>query len=344
MQHDALGNMKEKLKHFMASRRVLWISHGRVREIRLPILLICTSLCLLIGLAVFTSRYFQAEVNLHHAHNRVDTLTNQNMQLSGNVLQLQKQLESINQFMANSDIVHFQRDGEEISSLEAPARAEIIANLAAIAGGLERALASMTVPLEDVEFSDIHQTVEITEAVAAFKNDSASIGGQYADAENLPDSLDTQRFLQQYVEVLEHTIERMPIASPLKGEYRRTSRFGPRVDPFRKRLSMHHGADFVGAKNAPIYATADGKITFSGRKNAYGKVVIIKHGSKLETRYAHMSKLKVKNGQRVSRGDLIGYQGSTGRSTGQHLHYEVRHRNTPIDPDIFLQVGSYFND
>ena len=95
---------------------------------------------------------------------------------------------------------------------------------------------------------------------------------------------------------------------------------------------MHTGTDFAAHTGTPIYATGDGTVKLSGREGGYGNVVVINHGYGYETLYAHMSKVKAKRGQKVKRGDIIGYVGSTGLSTGPHLHYEIHKDGKPIDP------------
>ncbi|MCJ7873634.1 DUF5930 domain-containing protein [Marinovum sp. 2_MG-2023] len=124
-----------------------------------------------------------------------------------------------------------------------------------------------------------------------------------------------------------------PFASPLKDAYRFTSGFGYRWG------RLHAGADFAGSHGTPIYATADGIVVHSDWQSGYGKLVKIQHEFGIETRYAHMSKIRVKKGQRVSRGDRIGDMGNTGRSTGTHLHYEVRVGGKAVNPMIYLKAA-----
>ncbi|MEP5937647.1 MAG: M23 family metallopeptidase [Erythrobacter sp.] len=118
-----------------------------------------------------------------------------------------------------------------------------------------------------------------------------------------------------------------------------SSGFGYRRDPFTRRAAMHNGLDFKGPTGADIYAAAKGHVSFVGRKAGYGKTIEISHGNGLMTRYAHMSKTKAKIGQPVSAGDVIGALGSTGRSTGPHLHFEVRLNNRAINPRPFLETA-----
>lgn len=125
----------------------------------------------------------------------------------------------------------------------------------------------------------------------------------------------------------------MPILSP-----RVTARFGPRMHPVLKKRHIHHGIDFKASIGTPVYATADAVVEYAGyhKQSGYGKLIILLHNFGFKTYYGHLNAVKVKNREFVRKGQLIGYSGNTGISTGPHLHYEVRHLFTPLDPDPFL--------
>jgi murein DD-endopeptidase MepM/ murein hydrolase activator NlpD len=139
---------------------------------------------------------------------------------------------------------------------------------------------------------------------------------------------------------LEQTVISIPSMQPVD-RITLTSTFGVRSDPFRGTAAMHAGVDIPGAIGTPIYATADGIILRAGRIGGYGNMVEINHGRGIATRYGHMSKLLVTENTRVKRGQIIGLMGSTGRSTGSHLHYEVRVDGKAVNPIPFLQTGEY---
>ena len=120
-----------------------------------------------------------------------------------------------------------------------------------------------------------------------------------------------------------------------------SSGFGYRRDPFRGTAAMHSGLDFRAPMGSPIHAAADGRVAFVGWKNGYGKVVEIDHGAGLVTRYAHMSRFNAQVGAKVTAGDVIGAIGSTGRSTGPHLHFEVRINNNAVNPRPFLETAPH---
>jgi murein DD-endopeptidase MepM/ murein hydrolase activator NlpD len=115
-----------------------------------------------------------------------------------------------------------------------------------------------------------------------------------------------------------------------------SSKFGYRISPFTGRKELHKGIDFATRKGDPIFATADGIVIFSGSKGLLGKAIIIDHGHGMSTRYGHACKILKKRGDRVKKGDIIALVGSTGRSTGPHVHYEVRLNGIPVNPEKFV--------
>ena len=130
-----------------------------------------------------------------------------------------------------------------------------------------------------------------------------------------------------------------PFAMPVKDSFRWTSGFGFRKDPKGYGNRMHEGTDMAGAYGTPIFATADGVVIYSSWDNGYGRLVKIQHAFGIETRYAHLSQIRVEVGQRVSRGDRIGDMGNSGRSTGTHLHYEVRLSGKAVNPMTFIKAA-----
>ena len=156
------------------------------------------------------------------------------------------------------------------------------------------------------------------------------------------DTLRANRLLDQMDRLNLYRIaaQKAPFANPVKDAFRFTSKFGPRRDPKTGGRRMHKGVDFAAANGTPLYATADGVVTHSGWSSGYGRLVKIQHEFGIETRYAHMSKLRVKVGQRVSRGQRIGDMGASGRVTGVHLHYEVRVGGKAVNPMIYIKAAN----
>lgn len=141
------------------------------------------------------------------------------------------------------------------------------------------------------------------------------------------------------VERLNRTLALVPYRKPVIGEVEFTSGFGVRSDPFLGRPAMHTGLDFRAASGDPVRATANGKVVSSGWAGGYGRMVEIDHGNGLSTRYGHLSEIGVKVGDPIKIGQVIGAVGSTGRSTGPHLHYETRIDGEAVDPQKFLRAG-----
>jgi murein DD-endopeptidase MepM/ murein hydrolase activator NlpD len=141
------------------------------------------------------------------------------------------------------------------------------------------------------------------------------------------------------MERLNRTLALVPYRKPVIGEVEFTSGFGVRTDPFLGRPAMHTGLDFRAAMGDPVRATANGKVASAGWAGGYGRMVEIDHGNGLSTRYGHLSEIGVKVGDPIKIGQVIGAVGSTGRSTGPHLHYETRIDGEAVDPQKFLRAG-----
>ena len=144
-----------------------------------------------------------------------------------------------------------------------------------------------------------------------------------------------QRLLQQMDELNQYRIaaQKAPFAIPVLSNFRYTSGFGQRWG------RPHNGVDFAAPNGTPIHTTADGTVSFAGWEGGYGRLIKIRHAFGIETRYAHLSKIRVKKGQRVSRGDRIGDMGNSGNSTGTHLHYEVREGGKAVNPMRYIKAA-----
>ncbi|HYN46419.1 MAG TPA: M23 family metallopeptidase [Allosphingosinicella sp.] len=171
---------------------------------------------------------------------------------------------------------------------------------------------------------------------------AVAMGGPYEPVPATADNADP-RFRALFtswraLDQLEQGVAGIPSAQPIQAGANFTSGYGIRSDPFRGRAAMHAGIDLAGPYGTPIYATADGTIGRSEwNSGGYGNLVEIDHGQGIQTRYGHLSRMIARPGQRVRRGELIGLMGSTGRSTGSHLHYEVRIDGRAVNPVPFMQ-------
>lgn len=139
---------------------------------------------------------------------------------------------------------------------------------------------------------------------------------------------------------LQEVVSILPLAPPLD-QYRISSTFGKRRDPINGRTAVHNGLDFAARTGVSVYATAPGKVVYAGWKGRFGRFIEIDHGNGIRTRYAHLRKIMVRKGDVVANRDKIGLLGSSGRSTGPHVHYEVLFNKRPVDPRKFLQAGKH---
>jgi len=183
------------------------------------------------------------------------------------------------------------------------------------------------------------------------KDDKSSSGGPFINdgledkdvklaLDNLVAKVDAREIQYNQMEamMLKQTVLKLtlPTLYPVDVPYRSSS-YGWRHDPILGIRAFHNGLDFSAAQGEPIRATADGRVKTVGRGPDYGKFVVIDHGDRLETRYAHASKILVNEGDLVQREDVIALVGNTGRSTGPHLHYEIRYKNRSLDPRQYLK-------
>jgi len=146
------------------------------------------------------------------------------------------------------------------------------------------------------------------------------------------------------MEQLTRSLTGVPVRRPMAGDSEVMSGFGVRIDPFLSRPAMHTGIDLRAEVGDPVHATAPGIVTVAGWSGGYGKMVEIDHGNGFVTRYGHLSEIEVKVGQQVRLGQSVGRVGTTGRSTGPHLHYETRFDGEAVDPQKFLNAARKLDD
>ena len=177
-------------------------------------------------------------------------------------------------------------------------------------------------------------------------NPPAGIGGPFvpvalpSESQSFERALTRVNIARAYADKLSATLVKVPVREPVTGEIDFSSPYGVRVDPFLHVPAMHTGIDFRGTFGEPIHATAAGTVTSAGWSGGYGQMVEVDHGNGLATRYGHLSEIDVKVGQSIRIGQVVGRLGSTGRSTGPHLHYETRVDGEAVDPQKFLKAGA----
>lgn len=199
--------------------------------------------------------------------------------------------------------------------------------------------------LERTEHASVRTQAALAElGLAPASHATAATGGPFvplAEGAQMPE--DTIALLKDALarrRQLEAMANRLPLRQPVEGPLDVTSGFGARRDPFYGRLALHTGIDLRESYGSTVRAVAAGIVTIAGPETGYGTLVEIDHGNGYTTRYAHLSTLSIAVGQRVSAGAIIGQVGTSGRSTGPHLHYEVRIAGEPVDPARYLKLAA----
>jgi murein DD-endopeptidase MepM/ murein hydrolase activator NlpD len=254
-----------------------------------------------------------------------------------------------------------------LQSRELPASATRIAERTT-AGGLNGMLARISLSLDKVEQRQAATLTELEERIDTrarrirsvladlgidngHTSAEGAVGGPFVPVK-LPQSGASAFERQLYrisiaraqIDRYSHKLVAVPVRKPVVGEVDMSSPFGMRMDPFLGRPAVHTGIDLRGEVGEPVRATATGRVTIAGREGGYGNMVEISHGNGFATRYGHLSEINVKSGQIVRVGDVVGRIGSTGRSTGPHLHYETRVNGEAVDPQKFLRAGLRLGD
>ncbi|MEO0983388.1 MAG: peptidoglycan DD-metalloendopeptidase family protein [Pseudomonadota bacterium] len=220
-----------------------------------------------------------------------------------------------------SEQEQFLDEAEDIA-VERSEKARGVLRLTAVGVGRITAEAEMGGPLVDMTALSLSPNAD-PEAVA-FAQRVAQVAARLEEAKYFEDIVDN-----------------LPLATPIGVPSRITSDYGVRIDPFTKRPNWHGGVDMGAFYKAPITAAGPGTVVYAGRRTGYGRVVDIDHGFGFKSRYAHLQSIKVRKGDKVVIGDTIGLMGSSGRSTGPHLHYEVSFNGKPYNPEQFLKAGRH---
>lgn len=215
-----------------------------------------------------------------------------------------------------------------------------------IFGQLEQAVENTLVPLErmfrnvGMRPEDVLRSVRSGHQAqsAALRPIAVSTSGTLPVDDDILRANDVLRALED-INLFQVAARRTPFAMPVRAGVRQTSGFGTRRDPRTGRQRMHNGIDWAGPQGTPIHATAAGTVTRAGWHSGFGNLVVIQHDFGIETYYAHLHTIGVRVGQRVSRGERIGGMGTTGRSTGVHLHYEIRVGGRPINPMTYIRAA-----
>jgi murein DD-endopeptidase MepM/ murein hydrolase activator NlpD len=237
----------------------------------------------------------------------------------------------------------------EVRFASSQVRNGVESKLTALQDALNRIEARQTSTLNAIEEGYDNKVKRIRGVLADLGIDMGKapggIGGPFVPVVMAADSGAFERqfyrinIARAHVDRLTRTLASVPVRKPITGEIDLSSGFGVRLDPFVRAMAMHTGLDFRSSTGDPVRATANGTVTSAGWSGGYGRMVEIDHGNGFATRYGHLSEILIKPGQTVGIGQTVGRVGSTGRSTGPHLHYETRIDGEAVDPQKFLRAG-----
>lgn len=366
--------LKARLDHLFTDREFFMRSHGQVRFLKFSATLqkrIVGALAILLGswlvitlamtvnqLTVSRDRLALAEkeAQVNSSESRIAAYKNSVKDVAADLNQRQDAMEKMAKQFIGDDAVK-QPVSEEILTDEEQKLSDNTKKISAafpVAAALARLEARQIAFAHKLTRAANKRTAEAEAAIRKFglnpdklalnNTDKNAMGGPFipflnSDDTELHPTFERLNIALQRMDQLERTLLAIPSASPTSNN-NMSSNYGYRRDPINGGGAMHNGIDFKGPYGQPILAAAKGIVTHAGWQSGYGKTVEITHGNGLMTRYAHMSRIKVTTGQIVTQGIQVGAMGSTGRSTGTHLHFEVRLNGKAINPRPFLETNS----
>lgn len=366
-RNNTKQGLKARLDHMFTDREFFMRSHGQVRFLTISATLqkrvfysVAAALAfwLIVTLAMMVNQLTvsgermalaQKEAAVNSTENRVATYKQSIEGVAAELKQRQDVLDQMTeQFVGEPPTASKQNQSDE----------ELSENTRKISAAFPEAAHLAQIEARQILFARrltsaaIQRTEQAAEAIRKFglnpdrlaKNSTDAMGGPLIPFfrekdQHLHPTLERLNLALQRMDALERTLIAIPSGKP-SSTGMITSSYGYRRDPFTGGGAMHSGIDFKGPKGQPILAAAGGRVTHAGWKSGYGKAVEITHGNGLMTRYAHLSRIDVAAGQRIEQGIQLGAMGSTGRSTGTHLHFEVRLNGRAINPQPFLEANT----
>ncbi|ATW03201.1 peptidase M23 [Sphingorhabdus sp. YGSMI21] len=369
-KHNTGKGLRARLDHMFTDREFFMRSHGQVRFLTISAILqkrvfytvaAALGFWLLITLAMMVNQLTvtgermalaQKEAEVNSTESRVADYKASIEDVAADLKQRQDVLDQMTE-----QFVGEQPEAAE-SSAQKQTDEQLSENTRKISAAFPEAARLAELEARQIKFARrltmaaIQRTQQAEEAIRKFglnpeklsKNSMAAMGGPLipffnGKDQHLHPTLERLNLALQRMDALERTLIAIPSGKP-SSTGMISSSYGYRRDPFTGGGAMHSGIDFKGPRGLPILAAAGGKVTHAGWKSGYGKTVEITHGNGLMTRYAHLSKIGVTAGQKIEQGIQLGAMGSTGRSTGTHLHFEVRLNGRAINPRPFLEANT----
>lgn len=340
-----MKNFLSKLKSALfTEREIICVSHCGIKSKKIGCIFLIWNVLLVLWTAFATIRYFELRQKVMLKEDRITELRTDKQKLLSNIVILEKNISNIKNFIFSLNKY------DRFATID---EAGLYKNNNTQDNNVELVLSRVKNDMKNINLALIDRINGLERVKKNLKFDNNVQMVSYEDKlssndynidHDVMDSIVLKKTLDQnigYLDNLEGFIDAMPFSEPMATNYV-TSKFGTRLDPFIKTPREHHGVDLVGSYMAKIYAPAAGKVVFAGVKGGYGKAVIIEHEHNMKTVYGHLNSYNVKIGDVVRRGDIIGVQGNTGRSTGQHLHYEILRGNQRYNPLEFVRIGSSF--
>jgi murein DD-endopeptidase MepM/ murein hydrolase activator NlpD len=365
--HARVGVLREELRAARAHRQAS--QQGRLNAERRASDLADSLAATRDKLTAISARAQTLEIELEQTEAKRQDLLAERQQLAGKVGRLEEALGrsadrpgagaqggSLGERIAGLEnaLLAAERRGDDLAQVRDALMAEIgdlhdrIEQLRKRQSGLVAELTERTGPgLKAMEKTIAMTGMDVDALVARVQADRSGRGGPFVPASlQLPgpsvaaDQLARLDRQTRRLAALQTAMGAMPLSAPVES-YWISSFFGKRKDPYNGRWAMHEGIDLAATAGSPVLATAPGRVKFAGRKSGYGRIVILDHGFGMTTHYGHLRSISVEQGARVANREQIGALGSSGRSTGPHVHYEVRVAGKPLDPQNFLKAGRH---
>jgi len=345
------ADIRPYVERWIHPRTLIITSEHRVRQVRIGVTFqLCASALLVFGLlwsTYATGRFVSTRAAIKAQSATLRSVTNSridsmfsllpNTNVDSNRLAAQdasKTIPSMSNLQNESTLVRMAQLEQQVHDLK-NVNQEIVARVREKTEGRIEDLESI-IRQTGLDLHDLKKQAEKNQKSARQKAE----GGPYIPADMPQLAADTSEMFTSLdnLQALRRVVATLPLAMPIAGAEEQSS-FGHRVDPINGHLAFHSGLDLSAATDSSITSAGDGTVIHTGYEGAYGNMIDIDHGNGIVTRYGHLSEIDVNEGDHVSKGTIIGVQGSTGRTTGPHLHYEVRYHDEPLNPKKFLEAG-----
>lgn len=341
-----MSNIISKIKNaVITEREIICISDCGIKSKRIGSIFLIWNILLVLWTAFATVKYFDFREKIVIKKSKIIELTADKQRLLSNVIILEKNVQNIKHFLSalnKYDRFNTLDDNmifNDNVSIDTNNVNLVLSRVKDDMSSINLALINRINGLEGINNDlNINSNIKRVSFGKEVNIDDVAIDKDVYGSIVLKNTIDENI---AHLDNLEKFINAMPVSEPIVSTYV-SSKYGKRLDPFLKITREHHGVDLVGPYMTKIYSSAPGKVTFVGDKGGYGKTIIIEHDHNVKTIYGHLNSYNVKAGDLVSRGDEIGVQGNTGRSTGHHLHYEIIKDNQRYNPMEFVRVGNKF--